>query len=191
VKTLVLNGAGKNARHLDRIAEIIVCELRAVQWEVEVVVLRDVEIGPCMGCFGCWIQTPGVCLIDDGAREVTRKMIGSDLVVYVTPITFGGYSSDLKKALDRSIGLISPFFTKISGEVHHRKRYAHASKLLGIGIQPGPDQESERIFRALIGRNAINMHNSAHAACVVYEDWTNSEIEAVVQATLGKIEVRQ
>jgi len=133
---------------------------------------------------------PGGCLIDDAAREVSRKMIGSDLVVYVTPITFGGYSSELKKALDRSIGLISPFFTRINGEVHHRKRYAQAPKLLGVGIVHEPDEESERIFKTLIGRNAINMHNPAHAACVVYEDQSDHEIQAITRATLGELEVK-
>ncbi len=91
-------------------------ELRSLRWEAENLILRDIDIAPCVGCFGCWLQTPGISLIDDAAREVTRKIMGSDLVAYVTPITFGGYLSDLKKALDRSIGLISPFFTRIGGE---------------------------------------------------------------------------
>jgi len=189
VKALVLNGVGKNVQHLGRIGEIVVRELRSLQWEVHDLVLRDIEIAPCMGCFGCWVQTPGVCLIDDDAREVTRKIIGSDLVVYVTPITFGGYSSDLKKALDRSIGLISPFFTRINGEVHHRKRYVQAAKLLGVGFLPQPDEESELIFKTLIGRNAINMHNPAHAACVLYENQPDPEIQVVLQRALSELGV--
>jgi len=189
VKALVLNGVGKNAQHLDRIGDIVMRELRSLQWEVHDLVLRDIEIAACMGCFGCWVQTPGVCLIDDDAREVTRKIIGSDLVVYVTPITFGGYSSDLKKALDRSIGLISPFFTRINGEVHHRKRYVQAAKLLGVGIQNKPDEESELIFKTLIGRNAINMHNPAHAACVLYENQSDPEIQVVLQRALSELGV--
>ncbi|MCD6494899.1 flavodoxin family protein [Candidatus Bipolaricaulota bacterium] len=190
MKALVLNGIGDRAQHLDRIGERIVQELRSLRWKTENLILRDIEIAPCMGCFGCWVQTPGVCLIDDAAREVTRKIIGSDLIVYLTPITFGGYSSELKKALDRSIGLISPFFTKINGEVHHRKRYAQAPKLLGVGVAHEPDEESARIFKTLIGRNAINMHNSADAACIVYEDQSATEIEEVVQAGLSELGVR-
>ncbi len=190
MKALVLNGVGKDSRHLDRIEEVAVRELRSLQWEVEALILRDIEIAPCMGCFGCWVQTPGVCLIDDAAREVTRKMVGSDLVVYVTPITFGGYSSELKKALDRSIGLISPFFTRINGEVHHKKRYARAPNLLGVGIVHEPDEESARIFKTLIGRNAINMHNPAHAAWVVNEDQSETEIHELMHTALGELGVR-
>jgi len=69
VKALVLNGVGKNTQHLDNIGETIMRELRSLRWEAENLILRDIEIAPCMGCFGCWVQTPGVCLIDDAARE--------------------------------------------------------------------------------------------------------------------------
>jgi len=190
VKALVLNGIGNRAQRLDRFAETVVRELRSLRLEAENFILRDIEIAPCLGCFGCWVQTPGVCLIDDAAREVTRKMIGSDLVVYITPITFGGYSSELKKSLDRSIGLISPFFTRISGEVHHRKRYAQAPKLLGIGIVHEPDEESERIFKTLISRNAINMHNPVHVACVVNDDQSETENHELMHTALGELGVR-
>jgi len=189
VKVLVLNGVGNNTQHLDCIGEIIMRELRSLRWEVENLILRDIEIAPCMGCFGCWLQTPGICLIDDAAREVTRKIMGSDLVAYVTPITFGGYSSDLKKILDRSIGLVSPYFTRINGEVHHQERYKHAPKLLGVGIVHEPDEESERIFKTLIGRNAINMHNPAHAACMLYEIQSDPEIQGVIQRALSELGV--
>jgi len=40
VKALLLNGVGKDTRHLDRIGELIVQELRSLQWEVEGLVLR-------------------------------------------------------------------------------------------------------------------------------------------------------
>ena len=187
MKAIVLNGIGQADRNLDYVGGIAADELRGHGCNVESTILRDLAIAPCMGCFGCWVQTPGVCLIDDAAREVTRKMIQSHLVVYLTPITFGSYSSDLKKVLDRSIGLISPFFTRINGEVHHRKRYAQAPKLLGVGIAHKPVGEGARIFEALIARNAINMHNKAHAACVVSEDQSATEMHDLMRAALHKL----
>lgn len=53
-----------------------------------------------------------------------------------------------------------------------------------------PDEESERIFKALISRNAINLHNPAHAARVVYEDQTEAEIQGAIRATLDELGVR-
>lgn len=39
-----------------------------------------------------------------------------------------------KKGLDRLIGLVSPFFTKIAGETHHRPRYDRYPALLAVGV---------------------------------------------------------
>ena len=95
-------------------------------------------------------------------------LIGSDLTIYLTPITFGGYSSALKKAVDRAICLVSPFFTHIDGEVHHHARYAHYPALVGVGVLPAPHPDQEQIFRTMIGRNAINLHAPEHDSMVLY-----------------------
>jgi hypothetical protein len=100
---------------------------------VEPHVLRDLEIAFCVGCFGCWERNPGECLVDDAARDLARAMIQSELVVYLTPVTFGGYSSQLKKAVDRVICLLHPHFTKVHNETHHIARCARYPRLLGVG----------------------------------------------------------
>lgn len=86
-------------------------------------------------------------MIDDMGRDIARSFIRSDLAIFLSPVTFGGYSSELKKGLDRSIGLMMPFFTKIGGEVHHKARYKKYPSLMGIGVLSKKDEESERIFK--------------------------------------------
>lgn len=132
--------------------------------------LRDVEIAPCRGCFACWVKTPGICIVDDAAREIAQAVARSDLLVYVTPVTFGGYSSELKKGVDRLIPLILPYFTFVGREVHHIRRYRHYASLLAVGVLPRPDEIQERIFRKLVRRNSINFHAPDAEACFVYED---------------------
>ena len=70
--------------------------------------------------------------------------------------------------MDRIICLISPFFTRIDGEVHHRPRYARYPALLGVGVLPAPHPAQEQIFDTLIGRNAINLHAPVHNSVVLY-----------------------
>ena len=60
------------------------------------------------------------------------------------------------------------FFTKIDGEVHHKARYQHLPNLIGIGILPGPEEESEPIFAKLVERNAINIHSPSVQSAVYY-----------------------
>lgn len=130
-------------------------------------VLRRMHIAPCTGCFGCWIKSPGICVQDDDGRAVARAMIEADLVVLLTSVAFGGYSSELKKALDRAIGNILPFFGRFHGEVHHRPRYERGPVFVGVGVVDKPDEEAVRIFATLVERNAVNLHATAHASMVL------------------------
>ena len=164
MKALVLNGM---ARGEDGVYGILEDELKNLNYEVTGFILRDKEIAPCLGCFGCWIKTPGICVVDDDGRDVVRMAVQSDLMVFLSPVTFGGYSSDLKKALDRLIPILSPFFMKAGGEIHHRRRYMRYPSIVGVGILPQQDGESEQIFKTLVNRNAINAHSPSHAAGVV------------------------
>ena len=148
MRALVLNGALAGDDGLGPIEEAVASALVASGWTVERVHLRDVFIAYCKGCFDCWVKTPGICATRDGAGAVTRALACSDLVALLSPITFGGYSSELKKALDRSIGIVSPFFMRLDGEVHHKPRYSRYPALLGIGVLRGPRSGRSTDFRA-------------------------------------------
>ena len=90
--------------------------------EMDVQDLSEIRISDCLGHFKCWTKNPGICTIDDASRDITRKMMSGDLLVFLTPMVFGGYSYHLKKAVDRLIPNVLPFFERIDGEIHHAKR---------------------------------------------------------------------
>jgi multimeric flavodoxin WrbA len=167
-----------------RIAE---SHLSSNGWEVDVLRLADLDIAPCIGCFTCWVKTPGVCVIDDAGRDVARRIVQSDLVVYLTPVLFGGYAPDLKTALDRSIPIISPMFRRVKGEVHHVKRYARYPKMVGIGILPDRSDEEGDIFETLIRRNAINMHAPAVESTVFCATDSAETIERRIEWALSEV----
>ncbi len=187
MKVLVLNGERKNETVLSLVAEAVAGELAAKGWQAETVVLREKKIALCTGCFGCWVRTPGVCVIDDFGRELADKVVGSDLMIFLTPVTFGGYSSELKKAVDRfACSLLLPFFTKIDGEVHHPARYKPLPNLLGIGVLPGPDEEGEGIFRKLVARNAVNLHSPTSQSVVFYGSQDRETVREGVRSILER-----
>jgi multimeric flavodoxin WrbA len=47
------------------------------------------KIHHCLGCFNCWVKTPGTCSIHDDEAEVTRRYIASDLVILASPLIMG------------------------------------------------------------------------------------------------------
>jgi len=181
MKALIINGLRKT----DTIYEIVSDALKGIGWEVNGIHLHDKEIAPCQGCFGCWTKTPGICIINDEGREVAKMAVQSHLMLFLTPVTFGGYSSDLKKAVDRLIQIVLPFFMMIGGEMHHKPRYSKYPHLVGIGVLPQPDEESEQIFKTLVARNAINLHSPSNAAGIVLRDSAPEKLREEVKKILA------
>jgi hypothetical protein len=103
----------------------------------------------------------------DAGREIAKAIVRSDVTVLFTPVTFGGYSPELKKMVDRFVQLAAPFFQMDHGEVHHPSRYAHLPRFMAVGVQRQPDPQEAHLFKTLAGRNAINMHPASFAAEVV------------------------
>jgi multimeric flavodoxin WrbA len=164
---VVLDGAGPNDGDLSPTFEVLSRALAATGAQVHNFCLREIKLAHCLGCFNCWIKTPGICVESDAGREIAKAFIQSDLAVFFTPVTFGGYSPELKKMVDRFIQLISPFFQMDHGEVHHPPRYPHRPRLVVVGVQRHANAHEAHIFKTLAGRNAINLLPSSYAVEVV------------------------
>ena len=185
MRTLILNGLRAGNEPAERLAAILEAELQAAGHEVNHIVVREQKIGNCAGDFYCWVRTPGMCNTDDDNRRIAAAVIASDLVVYLTPVTFGGYSSDFKRAQDHLIQNISPFFTVINGEVHHQKRYPRYADLLAIGWMEAPDAQAEAIFRNLVARNSLNMYPSVSVTGIATAGQSEADLHIAVQGWLA------
>ncbi len=188
MKALILNGAKSLDTDTDRFQAVLADELRGRHWNVEAVCLRETAVTRCVGCFDCWIKTPGICRFKDAGPWIAQSFIQSDLAVFVTPVTFGGYSSELKKALDRAICLISPHFMKIKGEVHHKPRYSRYPRLLAFGLREQPREDSDAVFAQLVGRNALNLHTPAHHAALVQSSLDQNAFKQLIHSSLQALE---
>ena len=151
--------------------------MKATGWDAKAFALAGMDIQPCRGCFSCWVKTPGRCVIQDDEEAILAATAASDRVIWLTPITFGGYSPELKKALDRIIPILLPFFSKVRGQTHHPLRYPRPRRLLAIGTLKQEDADSEGVFRHLVGRNALNMGDVAAATVVFSGDTSIADME--------------
>ena len=113
------------------------------------------DVHHCVGCFGCWIKTPGRCVIKDYASDLPGRMAKSDEIWIISPILYGGYSQNIKAALDRSIGYMLPYFRIIDGEMHHKMRYPHSFRMVSCFYGVCGEKERE-IAERLVKANAIN-----------------------------------
>ncbi|MFN8381919.1 MAG: NAD(P)H-dependent oxidoreductase [Anaerolineales bacterium] len=176
MKTLILDGSHENDAMSGRVISALQLNLESRGWDSEVIVLREKKIGNCAGDFFCWTRNPGVCNADDDNRKISERIMQNDLVVYLSPITFGGVSSSLKRMVDHQIQNILPFFTTIEGEVHHQKRYSSYPRVLTVGWINSPDSNTEAIFRNLSYRTALNMYAETNVCGVLYETQLDEEL---------------
>ena len=144
--------------------------------QLEEIVLRDQNMSRCTGCFGCWVKKPGLCIYQDDSQKVAGRIANAQLLVMLTPITFGGYSSLLKNALDRQLPVLLPFFEKVEGEVHHALRYESYPTMLVVGSIEKENKLHENVFARLVKRNSINGHAPRSNSLVVYDKETREAV---------------
>jgi multimeric flavodoxin WrbA len=188
MKAILLDGSHENDNTGGRVRAMLSQELTGRGWEVEHILVREQKIGNCAGDFFCWIRNPGMCNVDDDNRVIAEAIVRSDLMVYLTPVTFGGYSSALKRMVDHQIQNILPYFSQVGGETHHQKRYSQYPDFLAVGWMPQADPHSDAVFRQLCERNAINLFAEKAVSGVVLESQPDGEILTALQGWLNDLQ---
>lgn len=119
--------------------------------------LQPMELDYCMGCFGCWIKTPGECVIRDSMTDINRGTMQSDVAIYLVPVVFGQYSANMKKALDRWIPNILPFFeVRKNGDTIHPARYEKNPRFIMIGYGEELTAEDRDLFEKITTKHREN-----------------------------------
>jgi multimeric flavodoxin WrbA len=83
--------------------------------EVEMLLLRQLDICLCNGCMACekgGRERQGICQIKDDMTEVYPKLLSADVIVLATPGYFEMLSGLLKNFLDRTC----PIWPKLEGK---------------------------------------------------------------------------
>jgi len=187
MKIMILDGSNKGDNVINDTRHIIEKFFKRADHEVNTFILRDLHIAPCCGFFGCWLKTPGICIINDIGREIAKSAVLSDYWVFLTPITFGGYSAQLKKAVDRMAPLMLPYFMKVKGEVHHKPRYGKHYHLIVFGSTKKNDLEIENVFKMLVHRNSVNFHCESAITKIISLNDNSNAIEDEVKEAFGQL----
>ena len=144
----------------------------------------EMHLKACIGCFGCWIKTPGICALgDDDGKRYLERFVTSDLMMLVTQIPFGSYSPAIKRALDRGIPSLLPFFRIYQGEMHHVQRYKQKRRILHIPYGDLSGEEFETFTE--LARAHCDNAESPHASTQfgykgdgdALADWVENEVK--------------
>jgi multimeric flavodoxin WrbA len=119
--------------------------------------LRGQRLGYCIGCWGCWVKTPGECISQDASLEMGRAVIHADFLLWAAPLKMGFPSELLKRALDKHLPLIHPYSVVDQSEAHHRKRYPQYPRLgLLVGNEADTDAHDLQIVSDIFCRTGLN-----------------------------------
>jgi len=89
-----------------------------------VIISDNGNIHPCICCFGCWIKTPGQCVIKDGYGNMGVLLSKCNHLIIISQCLYGSYSPFVKNVLDRSVCPYQlPYFKNKNGETRHPGRY--------------------------------------------------------------------
>jgi hypothetical protein len=113
----------------------------------ETLFLRHYQIKHCLGCFACWLETPGRCVqADDMTEYLFAKYLEADLVVLATPLYHFTMNARLKAFIERTLPMFQPFFRDRGERTGHPPRFPNLPRVVSLSVCAFPEQAN---FRAL------------------------------------------
>ena len=107
MKILVLNGSPKKKSDTFRMTEAFLKGMnRKGRHEIHAINIIEKKIAPCRGCFGCWQQGDGHCVIQDDQNGILDLYRDADLIIWSFPLYCYAMPSHMKAVLDRTIPLV-------------------------------------------------------------------------------------
>ena len=156
MKITILNGSPERGM-LDTYLAQLKPALETGGHTVTQIDLRELTLRYCVGCWGCWVKTPGECANRDDSREMDRAIINADFVLWASPLKMGFPSELMKRANDKHLPLIHPYMEVDQGESHHLRRYPKSPRI-GLLLEPEADTNAHdlQIVTDIHCRTALN-----------------------------------
>lgn len=99
MKIVVLTGSPRRNGNTNYLADRFIAGANEAGHEVFRFDCASHKVSPCIACNRCGMN--GDCVFNDDFSIVRPKIIEADMVVFVTPMYYFGFSSQLKTVIDR------------------------------------------------------------------------------------------
>ncbi len=116
--------------------------MRAAGATTEVVHLGHLKIKRCLGCFLCWVKTPGKCVQQDDMADVLERFVQADLLVFGTPLYHFNVSGLMKNFIDRTLPMAEPWLAEDPnqpGNTIHPDRYPKDRSIMLVSAGGFPE----------------------------------------------------
>lgn len=147
LKILILNGNPKaDYEEFDLYLNDLRHSLETKKCETKLVLLRNFQLHDCIGCYTCWLKTPGICCFNDGMDEILKDYLAADIVVSASPVIVNFVSALLKRVNDRMLPTIHPFLQLKEDRMGHVLRYSHYPKTALLIDRPESSRFIEMVY---------------------------------------------
>ena len=158
MKALLISDKDYQTETYQQLKNLVFRFLEDKDLEIDMIDIGRDDLAFCMGCFGCWVKTPGECVIQDKMKEINKSFINSDAVIYLSPIVFGQFSANIKNSLDRWIPNALPFFiTRPDGSTMHPARYDKYPCQIIIGYGDELNGQDVQLFTDITKKHRRNV----------------------------------
>lgn len=103
-KILILSGSSRKNGNTQLMAETFAEECHKAGKEVKIIELCDLQVNDCLACNYCMKNT-GTCIQNDDMPAIVELLVSFDLLVFATPVYYGGIPARLKAVIDRFYAL--------------------------------------------------------------------------------------
>ncbi|TVP94559.1 MAG: hypothetical protein EA374_06590 [Acholeplasmatales bacterium] len=123
---------------------------------LNIVPLFDKTLQPCIGCWDCWLKTPGVCFMKDDMVSLYADYMQSRNVIILMDTAQGFINHRAKAFIDRSIVHYLPYIELIQGECHHVARYKTYPDLTFYFDSANLSDKEEQVIEDYLYRTAFH-----------------------------------
>lgn len=123
--------------------------------------LGSEEIKACIGCWTCWLKTPGKCGLKDALSENYADYINADKVILLMDTAQGFINHQAKAFIDRTIPHYHPYIEIVNGECHHKARYARYPELYFYFDAQNLKADEEQVIEDYLYRTAYHFRSKA------------------------------
>jgi len=124
--------------------------------------LGDQSIKSCIGCWTCWLKTPGKCVMKDQMAGVYSDYVNSDTVFLLMDTAQGFINHQAKAFLDRTIPHYHPYIEVVDGELQHMARYKHYPQMVFYYDTELLNNQEEQVIEDYLYRTAYHFKSKAY-----------------------------
>jgi hypothetical protein len=119
---------------------------------------HKMTIGPCTGCWTCWLRTPGECALKDDFQQIIDVYLRADYLLIAAPLYYSGFPATVKNVIDRFFVMLEPSQHRSArGDTQHPTRHGRHPKTVLISSCGFPEAGNFDLIRAHFRRICEHM----------------------------------